>query len=200
MCLSYSLCCSNNNNTYNCESVNSPFIVAVDIYLYPMSNCARSKCKWYGFLSVYTVYLYDSVMQKGHSCISKSLNQHLLWENVERPFCNLQILAKSQLPAAVCHSTLHTGETPLHPELLSSLSDLLHVFNWNLLTTRWPVCRGMLRSMTVRKMSVFCPHITHPTLYELWMIIWRIPLQHSWLETAWEPIVAAAPYDRRTMI
>ena len=39
------------------------------------------------------------------------LSQRSLRGHVERPFCKLQILAKSQLAAAVSHTTLHTPET-----------------------------------------------------------------------------------------
>lgn len=35
------------------------------------------------------------------SCISKSLSQHSLRGDMERPFCKLQLLARSELAAAV---------------------------------------------------------------------------------------------------
>lgn len=110
------------------------------------------------------------------SCIPKSLKSAFITcGHVERPFCKLQILAKSQLAAAVCHSTLRTPETGLHIKSCStsaSLLDLLHVFNWDLLAAWWPVCRGMFRPVMVRKMSALSSnHPPHP--YELWKITWK---------------------------
>lgn len=63
----------------------------------------------YGLLDVHTVktffYFSMGVLWKIFTAVSLNRSQSL--EEVEMPFCK-RILAKSQLPAAVCRSTMHT--------------------------------------------------------------------------------------------
>lgn len=81
---------------------------------------------------------------------------------------------------------LHTLKTVCYIRSCSafpSFADLLHVFHWNLLTTWWALCRGMLWPVTVRKISALSSdHPPHP--YERR----KIARKHPWMSLVTVPI------------
>lgn len=138
--------------------------------------------------------------------VSQHLTLHSFREDVERSFCRLQILAKSQLaPAVTVH--LHTLKTVCYVKSCSSFSLLLRSTSCVPLKSAHRVMglasrdalasdgkeheRFILRSPDHTPMS---SRRLHRNTHE-----WASQ-EHPSLKTAWELVVAVVPYDSRTMI